>query len=89
MPGNPTSRIRQPCVGQGVGGEELFRRRERLNGKAELPQQVGQRLAHRFAVVDDRNQWTLLMLRSSEAGGLVRAVRTSGSNRGQRWSPVP
>src|SRR5581483_9314130 len=39
-----------------IGREELFRRRERLGCKAELPQQVGQRLAHGLVVVDDRDE---------------------------------
>ena len=33
------------------GVNELFRRRERLGCKAELPQQVGQRLSHRLVVI--------------------------------------
>src|SRR5580704_951026 len=36
-----------------IGGEELFRRREGADCKAELLHQVGQRLAHRFVVVND------------------------------------
>ena len=39
-----------------IGREELFRRRERLDRKAELPQQVGQRLAHGLVVIDDRHE---------------------------------
>src|ERR1700680_1663144 len=34
-----------------IGGKEGFRRRERLGGKAELPQQVGQRLANGLVVI--------------------------------------
>ena len=44
----------------GFGGEERFGRCERLNGKPDLLQQVGQRLADGVAVVDDRHQWTLV-----------------------------
>jgi hypothetical protein len=40
------------------GREELFRRRERLDREVELPQQVGQRLAHGLIVVDDRYERT-------------------------------
>jgi hypothetical protein len=39
-----------------IGRQELFRRRERLDRKAELPQQVGQRLAHGLVVIDDRHE---------------------------------
>src|SRR5208282_3432054 len=39
-----------------IGREELFRRRERLDRIAELPQQVGQRLAHGLVVIDDRHE---------------------------------
>src|SRR5262249_10028736 len=41
------------------GHEEGFRRRKRLDRKAALPQQVGQRLAHGLVVIDDRHQGTL------------------------------
>src|SRR4051794_38518892 len=37
-----------------IRGEELFSRRERPGRKAELPQQVGKRLAHRLVVIDYR-----------------------------------
>ena len=55
-PGIATSRIRQLVSLDDVGREERFGRRERLDGKAELPQQVGQRLAHGLVVIDDRHQ---------------------------------
>ena len=34
------------------GGKELLRRRERMRGEAEFPQQVGQRLAYGFIVIN-------------------------------------
>src|SRR6266702_187009 len=36
--------------------EKRFRRRERLDLETELPQQVGERFAHRLVVVDDRHE---------------------------------
>src|SRR5947208_15239792 len=36
--------------------EKLFRRRERLDVETALPQQVGERFAHRLVVVDDRHE---------------------------------
>jgi hypothetical protein len=35
-----------------IGREELFRRRECPDCKAELPKQIRKRLAHRFVVID-------------------------------------
>ena len=35
-----------PGLAEAIGREERFRRRERLDRKAELPEQVGKRLAH-------------------------------------------
>ena len=39
-----------------IGREERLGRGKRLGGKAELPHQVGQRLAHGLVVIDDRHQ---------------------------------
>src|SRR5262249_34722020 len=41
------------------GHEEGFCRRKRLDRKAALPQQVGERLAHGLVVIDDRHQDTV------------------------------
>ena len=40
-----------------IGGEKLFRRGERLDAEAERPDQVGQRLAYGFVIIDDRHEW--------------------------------
>ena len=45
-----------PGLLDAIGREELFRRRERASRKTEFSQQVGQRLAHGFVVVDDRHE---------------------------------
>ena len=39
-----------------LGGEERLRGRKRLHCKTRLFEQVGQRLTHRVAVVDNRHQ---------------------------------
>ena len=39
-----------------IGCEERLGRRESLRGKAELPHQVGERLADRLVVIDDRDK---------------------------------
>jgi hypothetical protein len=39
-----------------IGRKKLLRRRERLGRIAELPQQVGQRLANGLVVIDDRHE---------------------------------
>ena len=55
---SPASRRRGSDTGpaDAIGREELLRRRERLDREAELPQQVGQRLAHGLVVIDDRHE---------------------------------
>ena len=44
---------------EGLGLEERLSRSKRLHVKARVLQQVRQRLANRFVVVDDRNEWAL------------------------------
>src|SRR5690348_14915650 len=45
-----------PGLADATGREKLLRRRERLGRKAAFPQQVGERLAHRLVVIDDRHE---------------------------------
>ena len=68
MPGMAMSRIRHLVCVDAIGREELFRRRERLDRKAELLQQVGQRLAHGLVVIDDRYKWACMPSRIPHHG---------------------
>src|SRR6185369_2912321 len=40
------------CLTKRVGSQELFRGRKRLRVKTEFVQQIRQRLAHRFVIID-------------------------------------
>ena len=43
-------------LADGIGREKLLGQRESPDREAELPDQIGQRLAHRFIVIDNRHK---------------------------------
>src|SRR5262249_43809279 len=47
------------AVGDTAGREEILGGRERLDREAKLPEQIGQRLAHRLVVIDHRDERAL------------------------------
>ncbi len=57
MPGMATSRIRHCVWPMRSDARNSSADANVCDRKAELPQQVGQRLAHGFVVIDHRNEW--------------------------------